>query len=422
MSRYRKKKTFPLSMLVLVVVLALVFALPAYTSFFMATGGGNTPSGGNSPSGGVVTPPSEEEPDGSGGTVDEPQVDDNGNCLHTTTVLTAQYMTQDSCLPTIKCARCGEPIQSLPKTPHAFEDGVCTMCQHVCEHPGVAEDDPCPYCGLGCIHAETSYHSCYTTGYATHTEYHVCADCGYKKGVPAACSFENSNMCKLCGFICTHEKTTVIYESGNNTQHFERTACSTCGWDMGSELLAHTFESGTCTVCQHVCPHEYKGGICGYCKLTCKHTITYAFTALDNAQCEKNGTCTACGYEDNATYNHDYNKTGICATCGHVCTHDGKNQDDCTHCGRQYVLVRNPAENTQYVSFYFWPGTKWSELSNVDAGTIIPIIMYDRFVGVDTGWGQTYYLYNSNTGMAMFYDDVIPVNVEFEFVEAGGLA
>ena len=383
MSRYRKKKSFPLSMLVLLVVLALLFALPACTSFFTATGGGNTPSGGNPPSGGVVTPPSEEEPDGSGGTVDEPQVDDNGNCLHATTILTAQYMTQNSCLPTVKCARCGEVIQSLPETPHNFENGVCTMCKHVCEHPGVAENDPCPYCGLGCIHAETSYHSCYTTGYATHTEYHVCADCGYKKGVSAACSFENSNTCKLCNFICTHEKTTVTHESGNNTQHFERASCSTCGWDMGSKLLEHTFEAGTCTVCRHVCPHEYKGGLCGYCGLKeCTHALTYGYSNTGGS----------------------YYYTQACE-CGQM-NKSGTN----VSFSKQTIAPDHEGYGSFSMHLTYYGGMKWSDAAANDCaqpGTLRKLPGVSDFVAFDAAWGTSYYV--EIDGYLVEWNDYIPI-------------
>ena len=159
----------------------------------------------------------------------------------------------------------GESGESNPCAEgHSWENGVCTVCEAVCEH--------------------------------TYGEDRICTVCGAAKPDPCAegHSWENG-VCTVCETVCEH----AFGEDG---------ICAVCGAAKPDPCAeGHNWENGVCTVCEAVCEHSYgEDGLCTVCGMAKPDPCAAGHSWAD-------GVCSVCG----ATCAHEsYGEDGLCVVCG----------------------------------------------------------------------------------------------------------
>lgn len=123
----------------------------------------------------------------------------------------------------VKCSECGKVITS-----HQFSDGICSVCDYVCDHSALTPVDG-------------TTHKCSICGY---TANHVWMSIS---GSPTLC-----RKCNACGYQAVHQGVSKLGD-----------ACTVCG----TVHSAHAWSFGTCSVCGTVCTHSSinSGGICSVC-------------------------------------------------------------------------------------------------------------------------------------------------------------
>ena len=174
---------------------------------------------------------------------------------------------------------------TVEEADHAFENGVCTVCQYACGHKGgtatCTEKAVCEICGEAYGELNPQNHTGEEKWEQTETKHTKKWDCcGTVTVEEADHAFENG-VCTVCQYACGHK--------GGTATCTEKAVCEICGeaygelnpqnhtgeekweqtetkhtkkWDccgtVTVEEADHAFENGVCTVCQYACGH--KGG------------------------------------------------------------------------------------------------------------------------------------------------------------------
>ena len=137
------------------------------------------------------------------------------------------------------------------------------------EHVHVWEDSFC----YGCYSSCTGHYKTYD-GY-TLDENGVCTICDY------VCEHEfdsydedaDPTACQYCDFVCTNH--TYAYENGEHN-------CTTCG----KYFYDHEFmDNGDCRYCGHVCDHEWDQSGDPYCLNYCGYTCPHDQGRDENLYC-----------------------------------------------------------------------------------------------------------------------------------------
>ncbi len=217
--------------------------------------------------------------------------------------------------------------------------GVCSTCNHTCQHSGPFQPGEtghfCGYC-----YKEFS-HNFDSNGYC---------GCGY------SCQHQygfNDGVCSNCGFTCPH---AASFNPMNETEH----ACSLCHL-----VFPHNYDSnGTCMQCYSSCPHRYvsindtthRCEICNreemhvmdmgmpcYCGYQCAHKDYMTYD--DHCECNSchiifqhgEEPCIMCG--NLFKCDHTYGFTEIteqghtCSRCAMVIPHSFDEKGNCMVCG-----------------------------------------------------------------------------------------
>ena len=243
-------------------------------------------------------------------------------------------------------------------TNHTYENGICTVCGHECEHSfGELKDlnggehyrecfickyqeidnhefgtgSTCSVCGHTCVHSWDSGY-CEFCGIA-----HDCESEGiYKFSIVD--SITHIKNCGICNnYIGEYEHNMIKWEYEDEVHHFG--TCVDCKLD---DLAAHRYENGKCKDCEHECEHYMEGCECRHCDYE-NHTWNFGVCTECDYECEhdiEDCECTICDYE-----NHSWNY-GTCSQCGgsHDCSkesdysyYDYGSDDDCrVTCGICY--------------------------------------------------------------------------------------
>ena len=238
------------------------------------------------------------------------------------------------------CARCGsvleeevtyEANEGATAEPHAFEDGVCTVCGYACPHADTYEWYEPDYDASTYTPVDAWTHT-----YAEHgTLQTVCENCGatvsekeeVRTGTGSHAYFDG--VCDLCGAenACPHDLTTVeyIWEEETYVKIDENThkkaydaegyiRCLRCGEDVGTTPVRHV---------EMIEEHSFYEGEC-YCGATC-----------EVVQCDHANRVEVWDPEDDEvvelTGTDVYNHTGVfkryfypmCVDCGERFYHEG---------------------------------------------------------------------------------------------------
>ena len=155
---------------------------------------------------------------------------------------------------TMTCSVCGYSVQEFDHEEtelqnHAWEDGKCTSCGYVCQHPFkllTYNDNKSWEEELPSVPENES----------THTDYYIIHDvfdcaCGLEFKPPEepnsaagkAHTFDGNDVCTACGYkkgdvVCDHEWTEATCTTPKT--------CSICGVTEG-EALGHDWKDATCT-------------------------------------------------------------------------------------------------------------------------------------------------------------------------------
>ena len=302
---------------------------------------------------------------------------------------------------TMTCSVCGYSVQEFDHEEtelqnHAWEDGKCTSCGYVCQHPfkllthndnksweeelpSVPENESthtdyyiihdvfdCA-CGLefkppeepnsaaGKAHTFDGNDVCTACGYkkgdivcdhvwteATCTTPKTCSKCNTTVGEPKGHSWSNGE-CSVCGEPCSHEWSEATCTAAKT--------CGICGVTEGS-ALGHSWKDATCTA-PKTCGrcgeaegeangHSWKDATCTEPKTceTCGVTEGEAKGhSWKNATCTEPKTCEACGVTEGSALGHSWSDGG-CTVCGYGCSHDWSSQNGvCRICGE---VCRHP--------------------------------------------------------------------------------
>ena len=106
-------------------------------------------------------------------------------------------------------------IEYLQTHPHEYEDGICKICGHQCQHERYI-DSYCEECGKECPHEKWA-------------EVNVCAACGLHCKHP---QHRTNGLCSICSQDCQHP------------YHDKNAMCLTCG-----AKVFHSFVGGVCSGC-----------------------------------------------------------------------------------------------------------------------------------------------------------------------------
>ena len=175
------------------------------------------------------------------------------------------------------CA-CGKELIS---DKHHWENGICSICDYVCNHTGgiatCIEEAICDKCGYSYGDLDHNHHSGELVWNRTSTTHSKKWDCC---NVPSGIEEEHTivdGVCTICYYGCKH--------SGGTATCIEKAICTTCGEEYG-EMLAHEDND-----------HDHK---CDTCE---KELSTHTGGA---ASCKEKATCTICGekYGEFSQNNH----------------------------------------------------------------------------------------------------------------------
>ena len=267
-----------------------------------------------------------------------------------------------------QCSVCSETDESAQ---HTYTDSVCSECLHACGHSetedkeafdatctsqGYTGNTYCTACGkligVGTTIPEKGHtwsdwqqtadtHHKYCTvcdvtdseGEHTYNESGICTVCGYgcahpnkkiENALSATCTSEGytgDEYCLDCG-VMVHGGTTIPMEEHafgsyvytDVSGHFKK--CANC--TATTEIEAHQYTNGRCTVCRYRCTHEWGD-----------------WQIITDSTCTQTGTqkhvCNICAYEVSETIpekGHDYKHTVTPPTC----TEKGYTTHDCSRC------------------------------------------------------------------------------------------
>ena len=272
---------------------------------------------------------------------------------------------------TIVCELC--QLNSSLTEEHTYNGGVCTLCSAVCQHNGAVTGGFCGDCGKAVIRftVGTDYTYTVSTGLTwaqlinTHDDFTTGTVDGvvYWKGY--ALTDKDGVTVKTSAVIsagayttCTHLQGnyTPSYQDANEAQHITIMTCNDCGAVASRLLYDHTFNGNTCSKCLHVCeehiytdeyicqycgqacPHEeWILGECIDCRKPCEHDgdiVNISYGEYNEAQHAMYGECKICGQNVTRHVDHYFNEDGVCAPCGHTCTHDYNDDHECIYCGQ----------------------------------------------------------------------------------------
>ncbi len=149
---------------------------------------------------------------------------------------------------------------------HNYVDGVCTECNHECEH--VYDNDGfCAECNYQCSHSYENG-TCIECGYQCDHSYEngVCTLCNYK----CVHTYENDH-CTECGKLNprhTHSYTEEVTKEPTCTETGVMLYTCTCGNTKKETIpvITHSYASdGLCTICGQECVHSYENDFCTVC-------------------------------------------------------------------------------------------------------------------------------------------------------------
>ena len=86
---------------------------------------------------------------------------------------------------------------------------------------------------------------------------------------------EGSSVCKLCSYKCSHS-------FGSDS------VCDICAFECGTQTNPHSYDNGTCTICEQECTHDFSDNVCTACSLVRYITVntgtkTYYFDNIYSA-------------------------------------------------------------------------------------------------------------------------------------------
>ncbi len=310
-----------------------------------------------------------------------------------------QYNECDDCGMWMSGKPVGEENEFLGVEGHWFYDGQCEVCGYVCQHPLISDDWYTmnnTYANIGDAYnhqvSGTSVHytyctNCYKHIEQTETPYTELQDHDFWDWETG----KYTNVCKECGYTCTHPETTVdiVYSDkvcvnvGNKNRHYVAgtktvtTRCRLCDQVISevpvdvSYFEEHDFnEKGVCEKCQYACPHatvrvytddDYED-----------EEPTYKDTG-DNkthqriSKVRQFTVCADCGARIgepalvtvSETRNHWYWGGNTCEACGHVNT--------CTHANKEVRLDDD------------WDDHKYEKLDNAEYHNEIYTYRYSNY-------------------------------------------
>ena len=263
---------------------------------------------------------------------------------------------------TVTCDDCGKVVseeteQGEPASEaHAYEDGVCAACGHACAHAETTYGEPqatTEYKATDAAHtATTTTVTLWTCDFCGETGEETAVETAEAAAHTYAPDGEDAYKCSVCGHVCAHEGAAET-EAAGETLYADLTD--------GTHTLVKT--TVVTTDCPH-CPlvreeikeekgepeaHSYEtteaGSVCKVCGYACTHAETemseeIALDHYDEARStdethvavgEKTTveTCASCGAvvaENAQPYSEEMPHTyvdGVCAECGHACSHAG---------------------------------------------------------------------------------------------------
>ena len=263
---------------------------------------------------------------------------------------------------TVTCDDCGAVLsekdeQGTPASEvHTYEDGVCAACGHACAHAETTYGEPqatTEYAATDAAHtATTTTVTLWTCDFCGATGEETAVETAEAEAHTYAPDGEDAYKCSVCGHVCAHEGATET-EAAGETLYADLTD--------GTHTLVKT--TVVTTDCPH-CPlvreetkeekgepeaHSYEateaGSVCAVCGYACAHgeteiTEKIALDHYDEARStdaahvvvgEKTTTetCASCGAvvaENAQPYSEEMPHTyvdGVCAECGHACSHAG---------------------------------------------------------------------------------------------------
>ena len=260
---------------------------------------------------------------------------------------------------------------------HNWEDGHCSVCGYDCIHKGgsatCTQKAVCDICHIEYGEINADNHTGTEEWTQTATEHEKKYDCCGKVTLEKESHKWKDGVCEVCGYACVH--------SGGEANCTKGAVCENCGkeyteknlanhsgnevWEQTAEthqkkydccgaystnVEAHNWEDGHCSVCGYDCIH--KGGsatctqkaVCDICHIEYgeinadNHTGTEEWTQTATEH-EKKYDC--CGKVTLEKESHKW-KDGVCEVCGYACVHSGGEANCtkgavCENCGKEYT-------------------------------------------------------------------------------------
>ena len=300
--------------------------------------------------------------------------DSEGYSIYLSITVNADHTINNSdCTKESTCSVCQQTFPA--QTSHRFsanwtkddtshwkvcENDGCTVTTKKTKHSGT-DDGDCTtpvICECGEVvtvaEAEHTYDEWKSNGNGTHT--HKCITAGCTKVETENCAGGEATCKKRA--VCTEcnaEYGTLNPANHNGNEVWEQTAEThqkkyDCCGAYSTNVEAHNWEDGRCSVCGYDCIHT--GGnatctqkaVCDICHIEYgeinadNHTGTEEWTQTATEH-EKKYDC--CGKVTVEKGNHNW-KDGTCEVCGYVCVHSGGEANCtkgavCENCGKEYT-------------------------------------------------------------------------------------
>lgn len=263
---------------------------------------------------------------------------------------------------TVTCDDCGKVVseeteQGEPASEaHAYKDGVCAACGHACAHAKTTCDEPqatTEYKATDAAHtATTTTVTPWTCDFCGGTGEETAVETAEAEAHTYAPDGEDAYKCSVCGHVCAHEGATETEAAGetlyadltDGTHTLVKTTvvttdCPHCPLvreetkEEKGEPEAHTYEvteaGSVCKVCGYACTHAEKemGEEIAIDHYDEAQVTDEAHVAVGEKTTTE--TCASCGAvvaENAQPYSEEMPHTyvdGVCAECGHACSHAG---------------------------------------------------------------------------------------------------